>query len=171
MFCSSSHWPPEETRKTAVRFSSLCSISPCCSCPLLFQTTRRRDSNLDLSKALNNRYCLLLLRIEGYTRYFGFLLLKIHILAFEVVIIKWIIRPKTKKNLFSWSLIHSCFSWSPKQILLSIQKMWGHFFPRTLLFCYNFFAKVITENIWSIFGAKCCQLDFEVYLCRRIIFL
>ena len=45
--------------------------------------------------------------------------------------------------------LHSCFSWSPKQILLSIQKMWGHFFPRTLLFCYNFFAKVISEDIWG----------------------
>ena len=55
-----------------------------------------------------------------------------------------------------WSIVikqstkpHSCFSWSPKQILLSIQKMWGHFFPRTLLFCYNFFAKVISEDIWG----------------------
>ena len=27
--------------------------------------------------------------------------------------------------------------------------MWGHFFPRTLLFCYNFFAKVISEDIWG----------------------
>ena len=57
--------------------------------------------NLDLSKALNNGYRLLLLRIDGYPGHFGFLLLKIHILAFKVVTIKWIIRPKTKKNLFS----------------------------------------------------------------------
>ena len=34
-------------------------------------------------------------------RHFGFLLIKIHLLAFVVVAIKWIIRPKTKKNLFS----------------------------------------------------------------------
>ena len=54
-----------------------------------------------LSKALNNGYPLLLLRIEGYPGYFGFLLTKIHLLAFEVVTIKWTIGPKTKKNLFS----------------------------------------------------------------------
>ena len=57
--------------------------------------------NYDLSIALNNGYHLLLLRIEGYPGHFGFLLLKIHILAFEVVTIKWTIRPKTKKTLFS----------------------------------------------------------------------
>ena len=33
--------------------------------------------------------------------HFGVLLIKIHLLAFVVVAIKWIIRPKTKKNLFS----------------------------------------------------------------------
>ena len=54
-----------------------------------------------MSKALNNGYCLLLLRIEGYPGHFGFLLIKIHILTFVVVTIKWIIRQKTKKNLFS----------------------------------------------------------------------
>ena len=57
--------------------------------------------NWDLSKALNNRYRLLLLRIDRYPRHFGVLLIKIHLLAFVVVAIKWIIRPKTKKNLFS----------------------------------------------------------------------
>ena len=31
----------------------------------------------------------------------GVLLIKMHLLAFVVVAIKWIIRPKTKKNLFS----------------------------------------------------------------------
>ena len=60
--------------------------------------------NWDLSKALNNRYRLLLLRIDRYPGHFGVLLIKIHLLAFVVVAIKWIIRPKTKKNLFSWSL-------------------------------------------------------------------
>ena len=54
-----------------------------------------------LSKALNNRYRLLLLRIDRYPGHFGDLLIKIHLLAFVVVAIKWIIRPKTKKNLFS----------------------------------------------------------------------
>ena len=57
--------------------------------------------NWDLSKALNNRYHLLLLRIDRYPGHFGVLLIKIHLLAFVVVAIKWIIRPKTKKNLFS----------------------------------------------------------------------
>ena len=57
--------------------------------------------NRDLSKALNNRYRLLLLRIDRYPGYFGVLLIKIPLLAFVVVAIKWIIRPKTKKNLFS----------------------------------------------------------------------
>ena len=57
--------------------------------------------NWDLSKALNNRYRLLLLRIDRYPGHFGVLLIKIHLLAFVVVAIKWIIRPKTKKNLFS----------------------------------------------------------------------
>ena len=57
--------------------------------------------NWDLSKALNNGYHLPLLRIEGYPGHFGFLLIKIYALAFGVVTIKWIIRTKTKKNLFS----------------------------------------------------------------------
>ena len=57
--------------------------------------------NWDLSKALNNRYRLLLLRIDRYPGHFGVLLIKMHLLAFVVVAIKWIIRPKTKKNLFS----------------------------------------------------------------------
>ena len=57
--------------------------------------------NWDLSKALNNRYRILLLRIDRYPGHFGVLLIKIHLLAFVVVAIKWIIRPKTKKNLFS----------------------------------------------------------------------
>ena len=48
--------------------------------PLLFQTTRGRDSNLDLSKTLNNGYRLLLLRIEGYPGHFGVLLIEIHLL-------------------------------------------------------------------------------------------
>ena len=34
----------------------------------------------------------------------------------------------------SWTTGHSSFSWSPKQILLSIWKMWGHFFPRNNFF-------------------------------------
>ena len=57
--------------------------------------------NWDLNKALNNGYRLLLLRIDRYPGHFGVLLIKIHLLAFVVVAIKWIIRPKTKKNLFS----------------------------------------------------------------------
>ena len=61
----------------------------------------RIGPNWDLSKALNNRYHLLLLRIDRYPGHFGVLLIKIHLLAFVVVAIKWIIRPKTKKNLFS----------------------------------------------------------------------
>ena len=61
----------------------------------------RIGPNWDLSKALNNRYRLLLLRIDRYPGHFGVLLIKIHLLAFVVVAIKWIIRPKTKKNLFS----------------------------------------------------------------------
>ena len=65
---------------------------------------RQPGPNWDLSKALNNRYLLLLLRIDRYPRHFGVLLIKVHLLAFVVVAIKWIIRPKTKKNLFSWSL-------------------------------------------------------------------
>ncbi len=56
---------------------------------------------MDLSKVLHNGYRLLLFRIDGYPRYFGFLLIKIYALAFGVVTIKWIIRTKTKKNLFS----------------------------------------------------------------------
>ena len=46
--------------------------------------------NWDLSKALNNRYRLLLLRIDRYPGHFGVLLIKIHLLAFVVVAIKWI---------------------------------------------------------------------------------
>ena len=61
----------------------------------------RIEPNWDLSKALNNRYRLLLLRIDRYPGHFGVLLIKTHLLAFVVVAIKWIIRPKTKKNLFS----------------------------------------------------------------------
>ena len=49
-------------------------------------------------------YPLFLLSIEGYPVQFGFLLMKIHLLAFEVVTIRLIIRQKTKKNLFSRSL-------------------------------------------------------------------
>ena len=56
--------------------------------------------NWDLSKALNNLYRLLL-RIDRYPGHFGVLLIKMHLLAFVVVAIKWIIRPKTMKNLFS----------------------------------------------------------------------
>ena len=56
--------------------------------------------NWDMSKALNNRYLLLLLRIEGYPRHFGFLLIKIQLLAFELDNKKWK-NPKTKKKLFS----------------------------------------------------------------------
>ena len=52
----------------------------------------------DLSEALNNRYRL---PAPGH---FGVLLIKMHLLAIVVVAIKWIKRPKTKKNLFSWSL-------------------------------------------------------------------
>ena len=56
---------------------------------------------MDLIKTINNRYHLLLFRIEGYPGHFGFLLIKIHLLVFVVVTVKWIIRPKTKKNHFS----------------------------------------------------------------------
>ena len=59
--------------------------------------------NLDLSKALNNGYCLLLFRIEGYLGHFGFLLIKIYLLAFRCVTEKWTISPKIQKNLFSCS--------------------------------------------------------------------
>ena len=41
--------------------------------------------NWDLSKALNIGYRLFLLRIEGYPGHFGFLLIKIHLLAFGIV--------------------------------------------------------------------------------------
>ena len=44
--------------------------------------------NWDLRKALNNRYRLLLLRIDRYPEHFGVLLIKIHLLAFVVVAIK-----------------------------------------------------------------------------------
>ena len=54
--------------------------------------------NWDLSKALNNRYRPPAPPAPGH---FGVLLIKMHLLAFVVVAIKWIIRPKTKKNLFS----------------------------------------------------------------------
>ena len=54
--------------------------------------------NWDLSKALNNRYRLPAPPAPGH---FGVLLIKMHLLAFVVVAIKWIIRPKIKKNLFS----------------------------------------------------------------------
>ena len=52
---------------------------------------------LFLNKVLNNRYRLLLLP----RTFWGSTYL---LLVFVVVAIKWIIRPKTKKNLFSWSL-------------------------------------------------------------------
>ena len=60
--------------------------------------------NWDLSKALNNRYRLPAPPASPAPGHFGVLLIKMHLLAFVVVAIKWIIRPKTKKNLFSWSL-------------------------------------------------------------------
>ena len=44
----------------------------------------RIGPNWDLSKALNNRYRLLLLRIDRYPGHFGVLLIKIHLLAFVV---------------------------------------------------------------------------------------
>ena len=56
---------------------------------------------MDLSKALNNGYRLLLFRSEGYPGHFGFLLIKIQLLAFGVVTVKWIMGPKAKKNMFS----------------------------------------------------------------------
>ena len=56
---------------------------------------------MDLSKALSNGYRLILLRIEVYPEHFGFLLIKIHLLAFGDVTVKWIIGPETKKTLFS----------------------------------------------------------------------
>ena len=57
--------------------------------------------NRDLSKALNNRYRLSVPPTSPAPGHFGVLLIKMHLLAFVVVAIKWIIRPKTKKNLFS----------------------------------------------------------------------
>ena len=57
--------------------------------------------NWDLSKALNNRYRLPAPPASPAPGHFGVLLIKMHLLAFVVVAIKWIIRPKTKKNLFS----------------------------------------------------------------------
>ena len=60
-----------------------------------------RESNLDPSKALNNGYRLLYFRIEGYLGHFGFLFIKIHLLAFGFVTEKWIISPKIQINLFS----------------------------------------------------------------------
>ena len=54
----------------------------------------------DLSKALNNGYRLLLCRIERYPGCFGFLLIKIHLLGFGFVTVKWVRRPNTQKNLF-----------------------------------------------------------------------
>ena len=60
--------------------------------------------NWDLSEALNNRYRLPAPPASSAPGHFGVLLIKMHLLAFVVVAIKWIIRPKTKKNLFSWSL-------------------------------------------------------------------
>ena len=78
--------------------------------PLLFQTTRRRDSNrvklgpeyCSVSNGLTSGYRLLLLRIEGYPGHFGH----------KSYTIKWIIRQKTKKYMFSWSrtLSHSRYS-------------------------------------------------------------
>merc|ERR1711997_416988 len=60
--------------------------------------------NWDLSEALNNRYRLPAPSASSAPGHFGVLLIKMHLLAFVVVAIKWIIRPKTKKNLFSCSL-------------------------------------------------------------------
>ena len=60
--------------------------------------------NWDLGEALNNRYRLPAPTASSAPGHFGVLLIKMHLLAFVVVAIKWIIRPKTKKNLFSWSL-------------------------------------------------------------------
>ena len=60
--------------------------------------------NWDLSKALNNRYRLLLLRIDRYPGHFGVQLIKIHLLAFVAVAIKQIISPEIPKNLFSGCL-------------------------------------------------------------------
>ena len=63
--------------------------------------------NWDLSEALNNlyrlnnRYRLPAPPASSAPGHFGVLLIKMHLLAFVVVAIKWIIRPKTKKNLFS----------------------------------------------------------------------
>ena len=57
--------------------------------------------NWDLSKALNNRYRLPAPPASPAPGHFGVLLIKMHLLAFVVVAINWIIRPKTKKNLFS----------------------------------------------------------------------
>ena len=56
---------------------------------------------MDLSKAHNKGYGLLLFRIEVDPGNFGFLFIKIHLLVFGDVAIKWKIRPKTKKTLFS----------------------------------------------------------------------
>ena len=61
----------------------------------------RIGPNWDLSKALNNRYRLPAPPASPAPGHFGVLLIKMHLLAFVVVAIKWIIRPKTKKNLFS----------------------------------------------------------------------
>ena len=56
---------------------------------------------MDLSKTLNNGYRLLLFRIEGYPGHIGFLLIKIHLLAFGFITKKWIISPIIQINLFS----------------------------------------------------------------------
>ena len=61
----------------------------------------RIGPNWDLSKALNNRYRLPTPHASPAPGHFGVLLIKMHLLAFVGVAIKWIIRPKTKKNLFS----------------------------------------------------------------------
>ena len=60
----------------------------------------------------------------------------------------WTFVPENHKNRIHSHNTAQLFQLVTKAILLSIQKMRGHFFPRTLLFCYNFFAKVISEDIW-----------------------
>jgi len=84
--------------------------------------------NLDLSKALNNGYRPLLLRIEGYPGHFKLLLIKIHLLAFEFVTENWIIIPKLQKNLFSWCL-HLNLAWNssdgpPLSLLKPFHALW-----------------------------------------------
>ena len=60
---------------------------------------------LDLSKALNNGYRLLLFKIEGYPGRSGFLLKRIQLLAFGFVTVTWLISPKLRKTFFPEALI------------------------------------------------------------------